>query len=132
MLVWGTANPEGMENSYNGYFFKDSDLQQSLSTLTGTPVKIEHKSGKIGQVVSGWINQGKLDLLLDLDENIPEAAIISSFIRQGLCNELSLGYTVQMEASQTGEDIAKQKTIKEVSVVKRGARENCVIHAWVK
>jgi len=68
MLVWGTANPEGMHDSYNGYFFKASEIKDALHTIPGTPVKIEHKGIKIGRVVSGWENQGKMDLLLDIDE----------------------------------------------------------------
>jgi hypothetical protein len=132
MLVWGTANPEGLDNAYNGYYFTHTDISASLQTISGTPVKIEHKGIQVGKVVSGWNNNGKMDLLLDIDETVAEGSVISCLVSMGVCNELSLGYSVQMEASKTGEDIARSKTISEVSLVRKGARDKCTIHQWAK
>lgn len=131
-MVWGTANPEGLDDSYNGYFFRQADIKEALRTISGTPVKIEHKGVHVGSVVSGWENEGKMDLLLDINERVAEGAVISSLVSMGVCGELSLGYSVQMEASQVGEDIAKSKRISEVSLVRKGARDKCKIHGWIK
>lgn len=121
-----------MEDSYNGYFLTKNDIQKSLQTIIGTPVKIEHKGMQVGKVLSGWENEGKMDILIEIDERVPEGAVISSLVSHGVCSELSLGYSVQMQASDVGEDIAKGKVISEVSLVKRGARHDCKIHSWVR
>jgi len=63
---------------------------------------------------------------------VAEGAVVSSLVAMGVCGELSLGYTVQMEASRTGEDIARKKHISEVSLVRKGAREKCKIHGWAR
>lgn len=131
MLVWGTANPEGMVDSYNGYYFRDTDIKEALKRIEGVPVKVEHKGEQVGKVVTGWSNNGKLDLLMSIDEDIAAGAVMSSLIKEGVCRELSLGYTVEMQASKNGEDIAGKKTIKEVSLVKKGARHKCIIHKWL-
>lgn len=131
MLIWGTANPVGLDESYNGYFLKQSDIQHSLRNISGMPVKIEHKGIHVGKVVSGWENQGKMDLLIDIDESVAEGSVVSALVKYGVCSELSLGYTVQMQASDIGEDIAKSKNISEVSLVRKGARNDCKIHFWV-
>jgi len=132
MLVWGTANPEGMVDTYNGYYFRDMDIKEALKKIEGVPVKVEHKGQEVGKVVTGWANNGKLDILMSIDEGMAEGTVMSSLIEAGVCTELSLGYTVEMRASQCGEDIAGKKTIKEVSLVRKGARQKCLIHKWVK
>ena len=131
MLVWGTANPEGLHDSYNGLFFKASELEKTAKEIVGKPVKIEHKGVPVGSVVSAWVDgAGKLDLLLSIDKSTVEGSIISELVNVGSCRELSLGYSVRMEGSRTCEDRAGKKTVLEVPLVRKGAREKCHIHGF--
>jgi hypothetical protein len=80
MLVWGTANPEGLGDSYNGLFFRAADIQQSVDEIVGKPVKIEHKGADVGRVVSAWTDRsGKLDLLLEINTRDVEVPCLFAF-----------------------------------------------------
>ena len=132
MLVWGTANPAGESESYNGLRLRQNDISGLLrgDGLVGTPVKIEHKSLCVGQVLSAWSNQGKLDMLLRIDDVGLEGSILKQYVLGGTCQDLSLGYSVDVRHSTTSHEIKYLKVVKEVSIVRRGAREMCHIHAF--
>jgi hypothetical protein len=49
-------------------------------------------------------------------------------VRNGICRDLSLGYSVELQNSDSGIK-AVRKTLNEISVVKKGARHHCQIHA---
>lgn len=133
MLVFGTANPEGISNSaYKGVYLTEQDLQNLLPDINGVGVKVEHKGPDIGKVVSSWIHNGRLDVVMEIDEKILQGAFAKSFIENGLCKELSLGYSAEMQCSKAEGLVVKKKKVLEVSVVKKGARHNCQIHAWSK
>ena len=135
MLLWGTANPEGMDNGYQGIFLNKDDVSSMVrqveaanSTGQPIPVHLEHKGGPVGRVVSAWAHNNTLQCVLRLDERVLEGSIGSEFVRKGICNELSLGYAVDLQNSATGMK-AVNKVLKEISVVKKGARHHCQIHA---
>lgn len=133
MLVWGTINPPGEIDSYNGLYFTRSDIQQLVQNneLVGTPLKIEHKGVAIGKVASAWVNNnGALDCILDVNENVFEGAVCSNFIENSQCTELSIGYTVDVRNSQSGQPIHYNKKVVEVSIVRKGARDACYIHGY--
>ena len=130
MLVWGTANPEGLAESYNGLYLRNSDITHAFSDIIGMPVKIEHRGVDVGRVVSAFPNGGKLDIVICLDKTVVEGAIIFQLVRNGTCKELSLGYSAQVTASANGEDIIGRKKIQEVSLVRKGARDKCLIHGF--
>jgi hypothetical protein len=134
MIVWGTANPEGEAAGYDGMYFTSGEINDMVldRTLVGIPVKIEHKGEQVGHIVSAWQHGGRLDLLLDIDETSPSmaTAVASSFVMGNVCKDLSLGYTVGVEQSADGGISAGKKKVSEVSIVKRGARESCHIHAF--
>lgn len=133
MYIWGTANPAGMANDYDGFYFTQRDLQQCIDNgqFTNKPVKIEHKGVDIGRIVSAWMNsRGQLDCVLEVDENIFEGHVASGFIDDGKCRELSLGYVVRGEQSGSRGPGRMWKEINEVSIVKRGARPSCYIHGF--
>eukprot|EP00961_Rhodomonas_salina_P241922 3268158-Rhodomonas_salina.3 len=56
MLVWGTANPEGLCNEYNGFSFRcgDADIPEAVCEVVGKPVLIEHQGPGVGRVASRW------------------------------------------------------------------------------
>jgi len=133
MYVWGTANPAGEHESYNGLYLTKQDIDELVSadSLVGIPVKVEHKGIDIGLVVSSWKNGDKLDILVSLDRKSLEGDITSKFVEGGICQDFSLGYTVELTHSdKTGKLAPSRKIIKEVSVVRRGARPDCHIHAY--
>ena len=131
MMFWGTANPTGEHESYDGLYLKKHEINNMVldRDLIGLPVKIEHKGDQIGHVVSAWQHEGRLDMLLSInDKNSLQSNIGSTFVKTGVCSELSLGYSVSMQNSKETGLKTGVKTVKEVSIVKQGARDNCIIH----
>ena len=132
VLVWGTANPEGLKDSYRGVYLNRSDIagmveQVQASNARGAPipVKLEHAGAPMGRVVSAWESGGCLECVLEVDETTLEGSIGSAFVRAGVCKDLSLGYTVDMEQSGGGKFESRRKRLNEVSMVVKGARHNC-------
>lgn len=135
MLVWGTVNPAGEGNNYKGFYLTRDDIRRCVETreMQDKPVKIEHKGVDVGRVVSAWQNsRGQMDCLLELQQNNLESAVVSKFVDQGVCRELSLGYMVDVQHSGAGGGgiSATNKRVVEVSLVKKGARDNCFIHGF--
>ena len=101
------------------------------NSMDGLPVKIEHKGVAVGKVVTSWINNGKMDLLIEVDERIFEGNIVSRFVRDGVVNDLSLGYNVGLQFSEQSQTyVAAKKTYNEVSIVRTGARNGCHINGY--
>ena len=132
-LLWGTANPEGMQN-YKGIYLNEEDIQDMISQVESAnsasskiPVLVEHKGIEVGHVVSAWNHQGKLECVLALDNKVLEGSIGSEFVKSGICKDLSLGYDVSLENSKAGIRVGRKK-LKEISIVKKGARPRCHIH----
>ena len=132
-LLWGTANPEGMQN-YKGVYLSSEDIHDMIAQVNNanhrgdpTPVHVEHKGVQVGRVVTAWEHLGKLECVLELNNRVLEGAIGSEFVKSGICRDLSLGYTVSLEQSDSGIKVGK-KVLKEISVVKKGARPSCHIH----
>jgi hypothetical protein len=133
MLIWGVANPEGEQDGYNGLFLTADDIALAVqgSAMDGLPVKIEHKGVPVGKVVTSWINKGKMELLVDVDENIFEGNIVSRFVRDNVVSDFSLGYNVGLQFSDTSQSyVAASKTYNEVSLVRKGARTGCHISGY--
>jgi hypothetical protein len=133
MLLWGVANPEGEHDGYNGLFLTTDDIDSAVRehAMEGLPVKIEHKGVPVGKVLTSWVNQGKMELLIDVDETIFEGNIVSRFVRDNVVSDLSLGYNVGLQFSdKTQSYMATSKTYTEVSIVKKGARTGCHINGY--
>lgn len=136
-LLWGTANPEGMKN-YRGIYLNEEDIQEMINQIDSAsaserkiPVLVEHKGIEVGHVVSAWNHHGKLECVLALNNKVLEGSIGSEFVRSGICRDLSLGYDVSLENSKSGVKVGKKK-LKEISIVKKGARPRCHIHGVSK
>ena len=91
------------------------------------PVHVEHKGVSVGRVISAWEHAGKLECVLELNDRVLEGAIGSEFVRTGICRDLSMGYTLSLEQSDAGIKVGR-KLLREISVVKKGARPSCHIH----
>ena len=136
-LLWGTANPEGMKN-YHGIYLNQQDIADMIDQVNDAnsksskiPVLVEHKGVEIGHVVSAWEHGGKLECVLALNNKVLEGSLGSEFVKSGICRDLSLGYDVSLEQSKAGIKVGKKK-IKEISIVKKGARPRCHIHGVSK
>lgn len=74
--------------------------------------------------------QGKMDVVMEIHDNHIEGALGKEFVKRGLCPELSLGYHVTMSKSPAGFLRASNKKVVELSIVKKGARDGCLIHGF--
>jgi len=133
MLLVGTANPCGEANTYNGLYFRQDELAGMVDSkaLLGIPVKAEHTGCAIGSVVSAFLDGGgALQCVLEIDDSV-QGAIASGLVRNGIATDLSMGYAVDVQHSEaTDRLMAGKKNTLEVSLVRRGAREGCHIHAY--
>ena len=134
-LVWGTANPEGLKDTYRGVYLNAGDVSSMVEQVIAAntrgasiPVKLEHSGVSLGRVVSAWENQGTLQCVLEIDEGVLEGSIGAEFVRTGVCKDLSLGYTVEMAQSKTGVAQSLRKKLNEISIVVKGARNKCNVH----
>ena len=139
MLVWGTANPEGLKDSYRGVYLNAGDVRSMVDQVSDAnfrgqsiPVKLEHSGGCLGRVVSAWESRGTLECVLEIDERLLEGSIGAEFVRSGVCKDLSLGYTVDMVQSKTGKVHSLRKKLNEISLVVKGARKKCNVHGISK
>ena len=96
------------------------------------PVHLEHKGIQLGHVVSAWEHNGTLQCVLELNERVLEGSISKEFVRSGIVKDLSLGYSVDMQQSKKHGIKTNNKILKEISMVKTGARRHCHIHAFSK
>lgn len=131
-LAWGTVTPAGEGDDYKGFYLTARDISKCLENdeMRDVPVKIEHKGAAVGKVVSAWRNsKGQMDCVLEVEQGILEGAIVSKFMDEGLCRELSLGYMVDVCNSTSGVRVSNKRIV-EVSIVKKGARDNCFIHGF--
>ena len=132
MLLWGTINPAGEQNDYKGFYYTKDDIRRCVDSaeMVGKPVRIEHVGSDVGRVVSAWQNnKGQMDCVLEIDQKCLEGAVVSKFVGQGVCKELSLGYVVDVQNSD-GCISATNKHVVEVSIVRKGARQDCYIHGY--
>ena len=135
-LLWGTANPEGLRDTYRGVYLNAGDVVSMVEQVAAAnakgesiPVKLEHLGTSLGRVVSAWVNQGALECVLEINEGLLEGSIGAEFVRTGVCKDLSLGYTVEMAQSKTtGQVSSRRKRLNEISIVVKGARQRCNVH----
>jgi hypothetical protein len=133
MLVWGISNPEGVDTDQSIYVTCNDmgDLIGQIESASKDgkhiPVKLEHKGVNVGKVVSAWIHNGEMQCVLDINERTLEGSFGCEFIREGIVKDLSLGYEVNMQQSKHNKVRVTRKIIKEISIVKKGARRKCHI-----
>lgn len=140
LLLWGTANPEGLAPDYNGVYLTTTDIRDMLEQIKAAhargekiPVHLEHSGAAIGNLVSAWEHQNTMQCVLELDPTSMQGAIGSEFVKAGITPELSLGYSVDVSCSKDpGKFSMHKKLLKEVSLVKKGARPSCFVHACTK
>jgi hypothetical protein len=133
LLVWGRANPEAMEDNYKGVYLNAQDMRDMVRQIDDSkrkgekiPVLLEHTGDGIGHVLSAWVHDKSLHCLLEMDHSTLESSIGQHFVKEGVIQELSLGYLLDIQQTKSGFD-TKSKFLKEISLVKKGARDKCKI-----
>jgi hypothetical protein len=131
MLVYGTANPEGEEDAFMGVYLKRSDITEFVknNSLVNLPLKIEHTEQTVGTVISAWQHNNRLDCVIRINDDNIDGVFAKEFVKNGLCPELSLSYSVTMQHSKDGLT-GDKKELLELSLVKRGARDGCRIYGY--
>ena len=132
MLLLGTCNPTGENACYNGLYYTADELAAMVrsNALRGIPVKTKHAGDDIGRVVSGFLDaSGALQCVMELDEHTVEGAIAGGFVRDGVAADLSLGYSVDVQHTDDRLKAGAKKML-EISIVRKGARRGCHIHAY--
>ena len=132
MLICGCINPPPVSDpEYEGvYFSLKDDMQAQAASMGGIPILVEHSTHKVGSILSAWTNRqdGCMYALAELDVKSPGGAVAAQYVKQGGLGELSMGYTqTMMKCSQTGRFKPVKKLIREVSLVRKGARPGCII-----
>jgi hypothetical protein len=131
MLICGCINPPPVSDpDYEGvYFSVKDDMKAQAALMPGTPVLVEHCTQKVGSIVSAWtVRDGSLYALAEIDVKSPGGAVAAAYVKKGGLGELSMGYTqTMMRCTQTGRFKPVKKRIREVSIVREGARPGCLI-----
>jgi hypothetical protein len=98
--------------------------------MRNLPVKTEHSGSEVGHVVTSFLDPGgNLNCVMQLGSSSVAGALAQGFVRDGLALDLSLGYTVDIQNTESKLH-AKEKKIVEVSLVRKGARRGCHITAY--
>jgi len=131
MLLCGCINPPPVSDpEYEGvYFSVKDDMAAQAAQLSGTPVLVEHSTKKVGSIVSAWTSSnGSMYALAEIDVKSPGGAVAAEYVRKGGLGQLSMGYVQTMtKCVKTGKFKPHHKSIKEVSLVRQGARPGCLI-----
>jgi hypothetical protein len=132
LLLWGTINPTGEENSHEGVYLRRCDIDSICESgaLVGKPVLIEHEGQVVGNVISAWKHDDRLDCVLRVDDRSIEGMFAQQFVQSGKAGELSLSYNITMQHSADGKLLGGDKEVMEVSLVKKGARHQCLVRGF--
>ena len=128
----GVCNPTGEADSYNGLYMTATELQAIVreNKMRNLPVKTEHSGSEVGHVVTSFLDaSGNLNCVMQLSTSSIPASLAQGFVRDGLALDLSLGYTVDIQNTDSKMQ-AKEKKLVEVSLVRKGARRGCHITAY--
>jgi hypothetical protein len=132
MLIMGVCNPTGEADTYNGLYMTATELSEIVrdNKMRNVPVKTEHAGSEVGHVVTSFLDPaGNLNCVMQLGSSSVAGALAQGFVRDGLALDLSLGYTVDIQNTDSKLH-AKEKKIVEVSLVRKGARRGCHITAY--
>jgi hypothetical protein len=130
LLLYGTVNPQPESDSHDGVYLRRDDMREiyEQGSLLNKPVLIEHTGDAIGSVVAAWIYKDRLDCVLKVKDDSIEGVVAQRYLQTSPA-ELSLSYNVLMRHSADGKIAPGKKEMLEVSIVRKGARPNCHVHA---
>ena len=117
MLIVGVCNPTGEDDTYNGLYMTATELSEIVrdNKMRNLPVKTEHAGSPVGHVITSFLDaSGNLNCVMQLSTSSVPASLAQGFVRDGLALDLSLGYTVDIQNTDS-KLRAKEKKIVEVS-----------------
>ena len=131
MLVFGTCSP-GESDLHTGVYLRKSEIPGLIESnaLLGKPIHIEHSGRPVGNIVSAWQYGDRLDCVFRIGDDSVDSIFAQEFIKNRKCPELSLSYSVNMQHSKDGLLSGGAKEMVEVSIVRKGARDNCHIYGF--
>ena len=131
MLVCGCINPPPVTDpDYEGVYFSTKDnMKAQAASMGGTPLLVEHSTKQVGSIVSAWTApNGSMYALAEINIRNPGGAVAAEMVKTGRLGEMSMGYVQTMrKCAEAGSFKPVKKSIKEVSLVKKGARPGCII-----
>lgn len=133
-FIVGVTHPKGESDSYDGMYLKESEFEKISNQLVGKPLLYNHDNDcVIGNVVSAWCSNGKngdreLFTLCEIDESSLDGNLAKHAIEQGILKDFSLGHDIKVEQSRNSRRVVEKRAV-EVSVCKKGARDNTHIYA---
>lgn len=142
MYLLGVCNPKGENSTYNGLYFKQSELEDLVvrRELCGIPVKAEHSGADVGSIVSAYVDSDdQLNCVINIPEQNFQQCLVANLVRDRVALDLSMGYTVEVQhakeklafdGSSRAKLHARTKKTMEVSLVRKGARKGCHILAY--
>lgn len=114
----GVIHPTAKDNSYNGLFMREKDIQEWRSKIKDRPLWFNHnEKKKIGRILAGYMDGKKqLRVMGIIDTSTVDGILIAEDVRAGKLNSLSMGkYAI---ADQTnGDQQIVGHDIFEVSIV---------------
>lgn len=139
MYLLGVCNPKGENSTYNGLYFKQSELEDLVTKreLCGIPVKAEHSGSDVGSIVSAYVDADeRLNCVIQIPEKTFQQCLVANLVRDRVALDLSMGYTVEVQHASDPSGYkqsklhARTKKTLEVSLVRKGARHGCHIFAY--
>lgn len=125
MLAFVSAHPPGTKEEKPTVDFTDSEIGRV--DLRGVPLQVEHAAGRVGEVVSSWKGaDGALKCLVRTDPSTFDGLVAGRLLAAGHAPEVSLGTEVDIDRERAE---VTRKEVKELSLVRRGARQGTVVHA---
>ena len=102
-----------------------------VRSIPGVPLRVEHCTAGIGQVLSAWAgSDGRVYALAEIDTSHVGGATAAAFVKSGNFQDFSLGY-VSKRLPPTGDGrlhiLPGHKRMRELSLCRRGARPGCHI-----
>lgn len=132
-VVIGVAHPKGENESYDGFFYKESEFKRLADDLVNKPVFFEHDENcRVGNIISAWPGIGKnrdkeLFVMFELDNTTLPGILADRMIQDEHICDLSLGHKVTIENSEGCKKVVGKDAI-EVSICEKGARPNTHIY----
>jgi len=125
----GVAHPEGMPETYNGFYMTQSEIESHVSRKPRLPVFDEHDRSKLVGEVFNWVTgeNGEMIVAIEIPEDTPQQRETAALVRSGKYKGLSLGcrhkvdpYTKKVLSSEA----------MEVSVCEEGDIEGTEIYTF--
>jgi hypothetical protein len=118
VTITGTAHPPPSKHRENIADFNAAEIATTDLSRMAIPVLVEHEGHTRGKILSSWEGtKGELRVMARVTDKDAELKL-----RSGELPELSLGTSV----FAVGADVC-HKRVQEVSLVEKGARQNCII-----